>query len=115
MAVEHLCQRHGRPAVASRVRLRPDGTQETDHLCDTVEPRRSTTFKCAGSAAAPVKTAITDENMVVLLADFYRAGDESVTAQMIVSADDAASDIAWIQNAWIQGAAAPRGIANFSS
>src|SRR5918992_4744741 len=27
MAVEHRCQRHGRPAVASRVRLRPDGTQ----------------------------------------------------------------------------------------
>jgi hypothetical protein len=115
MAVEHLCQRHGRPAVASRVRLRPDGTQKTEHLWDTVELRRSTTFKCAGSAAAPVKTATTDENTVVLLADFYRAGDESVTAQMIVSADDAASDIAWIQNAWIQGAGCASGIANFSS
>jgi len=35
MAVEqHLCQRHGRPAVASRVRLRPDGTQEVEYLCD---------------------------------------------------------------------------------
>src|SRR3954454_22354512 len=34
MAVEHLCQRHGRPAVVSRVRLRPDGTQETEYLCD---------------------------------------------------------------------------------
>src|SRR5213080_4781043 len=34
MAVEHLCQRHGRPAVASRVRLRPDGTQETEYLCE---------------------------------------------------------------------------------
>jgi hypothetical protein len=35
--------------------------------------------------------ATTDENTVVLLADFYRAGDgndESFTAQMIVSADD---------------------------
>src|SRR6266516_2550677 len=35
MAVEqHLCQRHGRPAVASRMRLRPDGTQEVEYLCD---------------------------------------------------------------------------------
>jgi ATP-dependent Clp protease ATP-binding subunit ClpC len=34
MAVEHYCQRHGRPAVASRVRLRSDGTQETEYLCE---------------------------------------------------------------------------------
>ncbi len=34
MAVEHLCQRHGRPAVASRVRLRPDGTEEVEYLCE---------------------------------------------------------------------------------
>ena len=34
MAVEHYCQLHGRPAVASRVRLRPDGTQETEYLCE---------------------------------------------------------------------------------
>jgi ATP-dependent Clp protease ATP-binding subunit ClpC len=31
---EHLCQRHGRPAVASRVRLLPDGTQEVEYLCE---------------------------------------------------------------------------------
>src|SRR3954465_15974516 len=43
MAVEHLCQRHGRPAVAARVRLRPDGTQETEYLCeiDLAEERMS--------------------------------------------------------------------------
>jgi ATP-dependent Clp protease ATP-binding subunit ClpC len=43
MAVEHFCQRHGRPAVASRVRLRPDGTQETEYLCelDLAEERMS--------------------------------------------------------------------------
>src|SRR5215210_7715477 len=34
MAEQHLCQRHGRPAVASRVRHRPDGTQETEYLCE---------------------------------------------------------------------------------
>src|SRR3954449_11782471 len=46
MAVEHLCQRHGRPAVASRVRLRSDGTQETEYLCelDLAEERMSSRF-----------------------------------------------------------------------
>src|ERR687891_217662 len=46
MAVEHVCQRHGRPAVASRVWLRPDGTQETEYLCelDLAEERMSSRF-----------------------------------------------------------------------
>jgi ATP-dependent Clp protease ATP-binding subunit ClpC len=46
MAVEHRCRRHGRPAVASRVRLRPDGTQETEYLCelDLAEERMSSRF-----------------------------------------------------------------------
>jgi len=34
MAEQPVCQRHGRPAVASRVRINPDGTQETEYLCD---------------------------------------------------------------------------------
>ena len=44
--VEHVCQRHGRPAVASRVRIRPDGTQETEYLCelDLAEERLSSRF-----------------------------------------------------------------------
>jgi hypothetical protein len=85
---------------------------------DTVELRASTTFKCTGSAAEPLKTAITDANTVVLLADFYRAGDgndESFTAQMIVSADDIAPDILGIQNVWIQGVGCASAITNFSS
>jgi ATP-dependent Clp protease ATP-binding subunit ClpC len=44
MAVDQpVCQRHGRPAVASRVRLRPDGTQEVEYLCelDLAEERLS--------------------------------------------------------------------------
>ena len=85
---------------------------------DTVELRASTTFRCTGSAAEPLKTAITDENTVVLLADFYRAGDgndESFTAQMIVSAEDIAPDVAGIQNVWIQGVGCASAIANFSS
>ena len=35
MATEqHYCERHGRPAVASRVRLLPDGRQEVEYLCE---------------------------------------------------------------------------------
>jgi hypothetical protein len=85
---------------------------------DTVDLLRSTTFKCTGAAAEPLKTATTDENTVVLLADFYRAGDgndESFTAQMIVSADDIAPDITGIQNVWIQGVGCASAITNFSS
>jgi hypothetical protein len=85
---------------------------------DTVELLASTTFKCTGSATEPLKTASTDETTVVLLADFYRAGDgndESFTAQMIVSADDIAPDIAGIQNVWIQGVGCASAVANFSS
>jgi hypothetical protein len=57
----------------------------------------------------------TDENTVGLDADFYRAGDgndESFTAQMIVSAEDIAPDIAGIQNVWIQGVGCASAIAN---
>jgi hypothetical protein len=85
---------------------------------DTVELLRSTTFKCTGAASESLKTAVTDDNTVVLLADFYRAGDgidESFTAQMIVSADDLASDVDGVQNVWIQGVGCAAGIASFSS
>src|SRR3954462_7446031 len=47
MAVDQpVCQRHGRPAVAERVRLRPDGTQEVEYLCeiDLAEERLSRPF-----------------------------------------------------------------------
>src|SRR2546421_1732169 len=52
MATEqHFCERHGRPAVASRVRLRPDGTQEVEYLCelDLAEERMSSRFGGRGS------------------------------------------------------------------
>jgi hypothetical protein len=68
----------------------------------------STTFKCSGSAAEPLKTATTGNDTVVLNAAFYRAGDGNVSsfptaAEMIVSAHDIASDIPGIQNVWIRG------------
>jgi hypothetical protein len=85
---------------------------------DTAELLAGTTFKCTGAATEPGKTAVTDQDTVVLLADFYRAGDgndESFTAQMIVSAGDIAPDIAGIQNVWIQGVGCAPAVANFSS
>ena len=85
---------------------------------DTASLRRSTSFKCTGAAAEPLKTVSTDENTVGLDADFYRAGDgndESFTAQMIVSAHDIAPDILGIQNVWIQGVGCASAITNFSS
>src|SRR5882672_590599 len=33
-ADQPVCQRHGRPAVAQRVRTLPDGTQEVEYLCE---------------------------------------------------------------------------------
>jgi hypothetical protein len=82
---------------------------------DTAGLLASTTFTCAGESEP---LAVTDEDTVVLMADFYRAGDgnvESFTARMIVSADDIAPGIAGIQNVWIQGVGcAPAIAANFS-
>jgi hypothetical protein len=85
---------------------------------DTVDLRRSTSFKCTGAVTESLKTVSTDANTVGLDADFYRAGDgndESFTAQMIVSANDIAPDIAGIQNVWIQGVGCTSAITNFSS
>jgi ATP-dependent Clp protease ATP-binding subunit ClpC len=33
-AEQHYCERHHRPAVASRVRVLPDGTRQTEYLCE---------------------------------------------------------------------------------
>jgi hypothetical protein len=83
---------------------------------DTVELLGGTNFKCGTDVPKPITT---DANTVVLLADFYRAGDgndESFTAQMIVSADDIApADVPGVQNVWIQGVGCASAIANFSS
>jgi len=51
MSVEHRCQRHGRPAVATRTRLRPDGTQEVEYLCeiDLAEERMANRLGGRGS------------------------------------------------------------------
>jgi hypothetical protein len=63
-------------------------------------------FKCTGAPTEALKTAETDDNTVVMFADFYRQGDgvdESFTAHMFVSAVDEAPDLPGIQNVWIEG------------
>ncbi len=84
---------------------------------DTVQLLPSTTFKCTGAAGETLKTAVTDDNTVVMLADFYRQGDgndESFTAKMFVSAVDEAPELPGIQNVWIQGVGCGDAIANFN-
>lgn len=85
---------------------------------DTANLLRNTGFKCTGSAAEALKTATTGDGTVVLHADFYRAGDgndESFTANMIVSANDLAADIAGVQNVWVQGVGCAAAVVHFSS
>jgi ATP-dependent Clp protease ATP-binding subunit ClpC len=45
-AEQHFCERHHRPAVASRVRTLPDGAQEVEYLCeiDLAEERMANRF-----------------------------------------------------------------------
>lgn len=73
---------------------------------DASEIVASTGFKCTGSAGEPLKTATTNDETIVMRADFYRQGDgvnESFTALMIVSSTDLDRDQPGIQNIWVQG------------
>jgi ATP-dependent Clp protease ATP-binding subunit ClpC len=55
MAAEQqpICPRHGRPAVAQRIRRLPDGTEEVEYLCeiDLAEERMSSSFGRGGGSA----------------------------------------------------------------
>jgi hypothetical protein len=65
----------------------------------------STGFKCSGAAGEVLKTAVTDDNTVVMMVEFYRQGDgasASFTAKVFVSAVDEAPDLPGVQNVWIQ-------------
>ena len=84
---------------------------------DTSQLLTSTTFKCTGAAAEPLKTATTGDDTAVLQADFYRAGDgtdESFTAKIIVSATDLAPDIPGSQTLWVQGVGCGTANVNFN-
>lgn len=82
---------------------------------DTAQLLASTSFKC--TLADPLKPAATSDTTVVLLADFYRAGngnDESFKAQIIVSKGDLADNIPGVQNLWIQGVGCATAVTNFN-
>ncbi len=82
---------------------------------DTAQLLASTQFKC--SAGDALKPAATGDSTVVLLADFYRAGDgndESFRAQMIVSETDLAPLIPGDQHLWVQGVGCGTAVVNFS-
>jgi hypothetical protein len=60
-------------------------------------------FKCVGPD--PLKTAVTDDDTLVLVVRFYRQGDganPSFTASVFVSAVDEDPDQPGTQNVWIQ-------------
>jgi hypothetical protein len=82
---------------------------------DTAQLLASTRFRCTGADAA--KEIATGAGTVVLLADFYRAGDgndESFTAQMIVSTTDLAPELPGDQTLWVQGVGCGSAGVNFS-
>lgn len=82
---------------------------------NAVQLLATTGFRCSGADA--VKNAATAEEAVVLLADFYRAGDgikKSFTAKMIVSTADIAADVPGVQTLWVQGAGCGDAAVNFS-
>ena len=69
------------------------------------------------SPRKPLIPAVTDGNIVVLLADFYRQGDgniESFTAHMFVSEVDEAPDLPGFQNVRIEDVGYGHAIANFN-
>ena len=83
---------------------------------DTAALLNQTTFKCTGAAAETLKHATTNDETVVLQADFYRAGDgndESFTAQIIVSEAEIAPDDFPGVNIWVQGVGCGQANTNF--
>ena len=85
---------------------------------DTANLVRTTTFKCTGAATEALKPAATGPTMVIIQADFYRAGDannESFTAQIIVSRDDLDADLPGVQNVWVQGVGCGSAVGGFSN
>ena len=64
-----------------------------------------------------MKTAATDEDIVVFRSDFFRVRDvfhPSFTANVIVSPNDIAPDVSGVQNVWIQGVGCASALTRFS-
>jgi|SRR5690349_23285646 len=66
----------------------------------------SSGFKCGGIPGEVLKTAVTDDNTVVMQVAFFRQGDgatPSFTAKVFVSAVDENPEAPGDQTVWIQG------------
>src|SRR5207247_67255 len=86
-------------------------------LASTAGGRAREGFGFNGTGAEAGKPAVTGAGIVVLLADFYRAGDgndESFTAQMIVADHDIAPDILGEQTLWVQGVGCGDAVVHFN-
>ena len=82
---------------------------------DVEELLTSSGFKCGGVANEPLKTAVTDDDTVVLRVNFYRQGDgenASFSANIFVSASDEDPGQPGNQNVWIQGVGCTEAIVN---
>jgi hypothetical protein len=63
----------------------------------------STAFRC-GAPGEQGKTAVTDANTVVIVADFFLHGSSTpLSARLFISNTDQANDLLGNQNVWIQG------------
>ena len=81
---------------------------------DAEEIVRSFAIRCNG--AETPRTVFTDDNTVIMNADFYRAGDgsqASLHAVMFVSADDEDGGLSGNQTVWIQGVGCGDALVNF--
>lgn len=84
---------------------------------DTVQLLASAPFKCGGVANEARKTATTTDDVIVLSADFYRAGDgadASFHTLMFIADYDLAPDVPGFQNVWIQGFGCGTATVNFN-
>ena len=84
---------------------------------DTAHLLASTTFKCNG-ASDTAHTVVTDNDTIVLRADFYRAGDGNdesfADVPMFVSDHDERPDLPGIQNIWIAGVGCGDAVVSFN-
>jgi len=81
---------------------------------DAEELVRSFAIRCNG--AETPRTVFTDDNTVIMNADFYRAGDgnqASLHAVMFVSAEDEDGGLSGNQTVWIQGVGCGDALVNF--
>ena len=85
---------------------------------DSEQLLESSPFKCGGVPGEAQKTATTGDGVIVLQADFYKAGDgddATFHAKMFVADRDLGDDVPGIQNVWIAGFGCGNAVVHFSN